>query len=41
VGIVDNLHHKGAVEGDIAVHHKEVGEEDLLGIQVVGLEANN
>lgn len=31
-----------AVEGDIAVHHKGTGEEDLLEIQmVVGLEANN
>ena len=41
VGIVDNLHHKVAVEGDIVMHHKEVGEEDLLEIQVVDLEANN
>jgi len=42
VGIVDNLHHKVAVEGGIEVHHEEVGEDDLLEIQVVvGLEANN
>jgi len=42
VGIVDNLHHKVAVEGDIAVHHKEAGEEGLLEIPgVVGLGANN
>jgi hypothetical protein len=42
VGIVDSLHHKVAVEEDIAVHHKEVGEEGLLEIPVVvGLEANN
>jgi hypothetical protein len=42
VGIADNLHHKVAVEEDIAVRHKEVGEEGLLEILVVvGLEANN
>jgi hypothetical protein len=42
VGIVDNLHHKVVVEEDIAVHHKEVGEEGHLEIPVVvGLEANN
>jgi hypothetical protein len=42
VGIVDNLHHKVAVEGDIEVHRKGVGEEYLLEIPaVVGLDANN
>jgi len=42
VGIVDNLHHKVAVEGGIEVHRKGVGEEDLLEIPaVVSLEPNN
>jgi hypothetical protein len=41
VGIVDNLHHKVAVEGDIEVHRKGVGEVLLEIPVVVGLEANN